>query len=227
LAEGDTIFCVGDSTVLTVSGAVDYLWNTGDTSNSVLLKSAGTYSCVGLNKRGCEKINYFNIEIVPPPNVDFIVSKYTLSGRENELTCSVSPQPDVQYNWDMGDGLSETGPKPLHVYNISNGTLAYTIALTATDKYGCKNSSSEIIDVIPFIPNIFSPNGDGTNDVFMPEIKLQVFDRNGMVIFKGTEGWDGKFKGQLVDPDTYFYSIFYNDRFGEEQNKKGYVTLVR
>lgn len=227
LSEGDTELCIGDSSTLVSNGAVEYLWSSGDTTDFLLVVAPGIYSVTGKNLRGCPKSNQFNVVQIPPPLADFTLSPYTLNERNNIVTCNIIPQQDVEYTWDMGDSTSESGPDVQHAYSISNGILAYTIRLQAIDKFGCVNLASDIIDVIPYIPNIFSPNGDNINDVFMPGLELQVFDRNGIVLFKGVDGWDGKFNGQQVDPDTYFYSIYYTNRLQQKQNKKGYITLVR
>jgi gliding motility-associated-like protein len=163
----------------------------------------------------------------PRPNAIFTVSDYTLDSKHNELSCSLPNQTGVQYVWDMGDGLSETGTTVQHTYNITQGVFAYTVTLTATSNDGCADSSSEIIEVNPFVPNVFSPNDDGINDVFMPDIDLEVIDRNGLLLYKGTAGWDGRYKGQPVDPDTYFYQIRYPNRYQQMHTRKGFITLVR
>lgn len=227
VADGDTVLCVGDTSLLTVTGAAEQIWNTGDTTNSILVSIPGIYSAVGKNQRGCEKLQAFNVILSPPPNVDFELSSNTLNSRNNGLTISIPAQTDVEYLWNMDDGSSRTGPVVHHDYDITNYKLYYTISLEATDKYGCKNSSFRIVDVIPFIPNVFSPNGDGINDVFMPGLDLQIIDRYGKVLYRGNEGWDGRYKGRLVDPDTYFYSLSYSGSDQVEKNNKGYVTLIR
>ncbi len=227
LAEGDTALCVGESTILITSGADTYLWSTGETSGSIPVSTSGTFISTGKNKRGCEKTSTFNVIESPPPEVEFTLSDYTLDSRHNELTGNIPAQTDVQYEWDMGDGTTQTGSSIQHNYTISGPTLYYTITLEATDKYGCKNSSSEIVDVVPFVPNVFSPNEDGINDVFMPGFQVQIFDRQGLVLYEGTDGWDGRYKGQPANPDTYFYTINYSNREEQEQQIKGYLTLVR
>jgi gliding motility-associated-like protein len=227
LAEGDTVLCIGDTSLLIASGAFEYLWNTGDTTNSISVSTPGNYSIIGKNRRGCEKSELLNVMLSRPPRVDFTVSDYTLDSRNNELTCSLPAQINVQYLWNMDDGSTEIGSFIHHAYTISNYKLFYDIVLEATDKFGCKNSSSKIINVIPFIPNVFSPNGDGINDVFMPGLELQIYDRYGLVLYKGIDGWDGRYNGSPVDPDTYFYSISYADYDQVEHSKKGYLTLVR
>jgi gliding motility-associated-like protein len=127
----------------------------------------------------------------------------------------------------MGDGLTETGATIQHTYNISGNELAYIIKLTATSVYGCTDSVSVIVDVVPFVPNVFTPNGDGINDVFMSDIELEIFDRNGLSLYKGTTGWDGRYNGKPADPDTYFYYLSYPDRHQQMHTRKGFIILVR
>ncbi len=70
-------------------------------------------------------------------------------------------------------------------------------------------------------PTAFTPNGDGYNDEFMPGNRVRIFDRNGTLIFEGPDGWDGKYKGQYVQPAVYFYIVTFAD--GTE--KKGTVQV--
>ena len=127
----------------------------------------------------------------------------------------------------MGDASTEIGSSVQHNYNITGDINAYTVSLTATSQQGCSESASAIIDVVPFIPNVFTPNGDGINDVFMPDMDLQIIDRNGLLLYRGTAGWDGNYQGNHLNPDTYFYLVHYNDRNNVEHTRKGYITLVR
>ena len=225
--ECDTTLCEGQSSLLTVSGAARYLWNTGDTTNSIIVTTPGTYIATGTNKRGCEKSLIVNVLKYSLPDVDFSLSVSTLDKKHNQLTGSIPAQPDVQYSWNMGDGSTETGSIIQHSYAISSSILEYTILLTATNQFGCSDSASKIVYVAPFVPNIFSPNGDGINDVFMPKTDLEVMDRYGLILYKGTAGWDGNYNGKLVDPDTYFYLINYPDKNQQVHTLKGYITLVR
>jgi gliding motility-associated-like protein len=127
----------------------------------------------------------------------------------------------------MGDGTTETGSTIRHNYTIASSVLSYTITLMATSQFECLSTSSEIVDVFPFVPNVFTPNGDGINDVFMPGLELEIVDRNGLILFIGNTGWDGEYNGHAMDTDTYFYLLYYPDRNNLQHSKKGYVTLVR
>jgi gliding motility-associated-like protein len=91
---------------------------------------------------------------------------------------------------------------------------------------------------MPYIPNAFTPNGDGKNDIFRPVFKgnmklimFQVFNRFGELVYETDQlgkGWDGYYKGELSDMDTYFFHVkFICGQDGKEQYIKGDVTLIR
>jgi gliding motility-associated-like protein len=227
LSSSDTTFCYGDSLTLSASGAVDYYWNTGDTVNAIIVTYSGTYLVTGANARGCEKSVTFHVIKYPLPLADFDVSSHHVDSKHNQIACGIPATDSVQYLWNMGDGSSETGSSVQHAYQISDTILSYTVALTATSLNGCAESSCQIIDVTPFIPNAFTPDEDGINDLFMSGIRLKIFDRNGLMLYEGTDGWNGRYNGQSVNPDTYFYLVSYDDSKGKLHEKKGFITLIR
>lgn len=225
--DGNPLFCYGESTTLTAMGANSYRWNTGETTNSITVTKPGLYTVTGSNLRGCEKTLNFTVVEDSLPNVNFTMSSATVDARHNQLTCSVPNVAGMQYVWDMGDGGNEMGPMISHTYSVSNSLQDYSISLTATNINGCANSMSKTVDIIPFIPNVFSPNGDSVNDLFMPGVQLQVFDRSGALIYKGNSGWNGMSNNKKLDDDTYFYFLSYTDKYQQVQTRKGYVTLKK
>jgi gliding motility-associated-like protein len=226
-ANGITEICDNDTSVLEAFGAVSYLWNTGDTTSTISVSESGIYKITGANVRGCPKVLAFDVVVYPLPSAGFVASSTTVDTRHNLLTFNIESAAGVQYSWNMGDGSSETGSSISHTYNQVNSALDYTITLTATDQHNCTDSTSQTIDVIPFIPNVFTPNGDGINDTFMAGMETEVFDRNGLKLYKGTEGWNGDFNGRALTPDTYFYLITYTDKNGILKSVKGFITLTR
>lgn len=87
----------------------------------------------------------------------------------------------------------------------------------------------------PFVPNVFSPNGDGVNDYFRVEgsgfevVKIWVFNRWGGVMYtevNGNRGWDGTYKGHAVEPDVYTYYVEVNYQ-GQRKLIEGSVVVVR
>lgn len=98
--------------------------------------------------------------------------------------------------------------------------------VTLVDANGCVAENPYLLKSEPFVPQVFTPNGDGTNDHFMKGMHVIIFDRLGIIIFEGNDGWDGTRKGKPAPPDTYFYLLDYDDD-GVISKKKGYITLMR
>jgi gliding motility-associated-like protein len=87
-----------------------------------------------------------------------------------------------------------------------------------------------------FLPKAFTPNNDGTNDVFRPRsdcitnYEMKVFNRWGEMVFKGNEqniGWNGKFKGRNCPAEVYAYIVWYNTESNKRIMKSGNVSLIR
>jgi len=227
---GDTLFCTGDSTVVTASGAVKYLWDSGSSNNSITVSEGGNYTVEGENLKGCKRSNTVSVVKDALPLVDFTLSSNTINNKFNYVTFCIPQQQDVTYAWNFGDGSTDTQSCGNHYFALSGEVGMFLVTLTATNKNGCVNQSSKTVIVEPFIPNVFSPNSDGHNDLFMPNYEMQIFDRQGILIYQGTKnskGWDGTFNGQKVDPDTYYYILQYTDYLQQQHTRKGYVTLVR
>ena len=103
------------------------------------------------------------------------------------------------------------------------------------------SSLSNTVEVVPYmniyLPNSFTPNGDGLNDTFIPkmngivEFNLQVFNLWGERIFEATgiesKGWDGTYKGQLIPAGNYIYRIDYVNWEGIKKSASGSISLIR
>lgn len=227
--DGPTAFCYGDSIQLTALGAASYRWSTGETTSSIYVKKPGLYTVAGLSPIGCEQSVSVNIDEVALPESNFIMLNPSVDARRSILKCFVvGPKPNVEYNWEMGDGGFETGTIIQHRYSgVLNADLEYKVTLKATNAVGCFTETVKSVEIIPFFPNVFTPNGDGINDLLMEGIKILIYDRNGMLLYSGNTGWDGKYNGKDMDSDTYFYTASYIDKNNQQQSKKGSVTLLR
>ncbi len=139
------------------------------------------------------------------------------------------------YLWDFGDGNTSTEMNPIHTYN---NTGIYNVILTAISNYPdtCSDVYGMIIIVenpsSVVIPNIFTPNGDGYNDVFKAETtsieyeKMIIFNRWGKKIYE----WNnlgGNWNGENYADGTYYYIYYGKGYDGVEYNKQGTVTLLR
>ena len=114
-----------------------------------------------------------------------------------------------------GDSYSING----HSYNQTGD---YTDVLKTT--YGCDSTVVSHITVVN-IPNTITPNGDGYNDLFMKGWHIKIYNRNGILLFDGTEGWNGLYHNKPVSKDTYFYVLYYTSE-SRTKAKEGYLMVI-
>ncbi len=119
----------------------------------------------------------------------------------------------------------------------------YPVTLIETNIYGCTDTITKIVTVVEdftlYVPNAFTPNGDGHNDIFQPKgmgfkpesYEMQIFDRWGNSIFRTNDvskGWDGTVKGSTLKDDVYVYRIkCVTSNGGIRKEKTGHVTLIK
>jgi gliding motility-associated-like protein len=128
--------------------------------------------------------------------------------------------PPYHFEWtsDHKTNLDSTAT----ITDLAPGT--YTVRVT--DANGCEAHEARFkIDQTLDI-NTFTPNGDGTNDIFLENFYLQIFTRNGILVYEGENGWNGTFNDKPMENDTYFFVAKYKSD-SEIEYKTGYVTLVR
>jgi PKD domain. len=244
--QGQNWFCTGDSTQLYASGwyvntnqqtgiakiPLTYQWSNGALTDTVTIYKADTYTVTATDKWGCSRIYPYNVKEKVLPLINFTVSPGTINSKRNLVTCSINQETNVLYNWTFGDNTGvSTGNSVTHYYSQDLPSTLYTITLKDSDTvYGCTNSGTTSILLEPFVPNVFTPNGDEHNDYFMPNYEMDIYDRYGILLYsgtKGSKGWDGSYKGRRAEPDTYFYIIHYSDYNNQKQTIKGYITLIR
>ena len=104
----------------------------------------------------------------------------------------------------------------------------YIVKVFATDANFCVMQDQLEIEIESRkLPNFFSPNYDNINDRFLEGFDLQVVTRTGLVIYQGTEGWDGTYKGKPAPQGTYLYVVRRIMNNGELRIFKENVTLKR
>jgi gliding motility-associated-like protein len=148
------------------------------------------------------------------------------------------------WNWSFGDlsNASSTQQNPVYTYETPT---CYNVILEVSTPNGCTDTASQIIcidpDVSIYVPNAFTPNGDGTNDNFIPKsigidptkYELWIFDRWGNMIFYTDDmakAWDGTVQGgggQICQIDTYVWKIKATDIMGKKHNLIGHVSIIR
>lgn len=182
----------------------------------------------------------FEVEHIDGPNANFEAVSYTVASNSIFTLTDASKGTCTYWSWDMGDGNNQDGKVIYYTYDESGD---YVVLLEVIDENGCIDTISKIIHVYDelnvFIPNTFTPNLDGKNEIWKPVMnecnkegyKLVIYDRWGQRVFYSTnpdEGWDGKVDGKFVQNNTvYTYRLIVRDYTGQEFEYSGHVMVLR
>ena len=171
------------------------------TANGFDETEAGTYIHTFTSRQGCDSVVTLELDILP----DYLF--------DDEQTI----RQGESYRF-RGQTLKNEG-----IYYDSLKTVAGCDSIYQL-KLNVSAPAEENEDMV--IPNTFSPNGDGINDVFMPGQRVKIVNRNGAVIFNGENGWDGSCKGGQASEGVYFYILYLKT---EQYTKEitGYIHLTR
>jgi gliding motility-associated-like protein len=216
---GDTTLCEGQSLTLDAGAADTYLWSDGTTGSTIIVSNPSIYYVESSNAH-CSKTD----------SIEVFVNEYPDPFLGNDtLLCQ-----GQFINLDGGDAAS---------YVWSTGSLSSSIEVSTFGTYWVEASNDHCMgrDTITFlpcaaeilIPNIFTPNNDGKNDLFIPlviknvaSLTTKIFNRWGNEMFESSDlsiNWNG---GDCVE-GTYFWQIFYVDFNGTQDQIHGYVTLIK
>jgi gliding motility-associated-like protein len=247
--------CVSFKDTSTVSGGTiaKWAWNFGDSAKDTVQNPKHCYSNPGqytvsltaTSNNGCvSSLTVANmITVYPHPIASFILGPQptTIMAPTIYFTDeSTDPNPIVKWSWDfkdIPDSGNSTQQNPHHSYN---DTGTFCPWLTVTDIHGCTDSTSNCLFIEPqftlYIPDAFTPNNDGLNDVFEPKgealksFNMYIFDRWGLMLYHTDDlfkGWDGTYGGKVCQTDTYVYLIDILDNNSEKHSYIGKVTLIR
>lgn len=246
ITANSTSVCEGLSSTLTASGATSYVWSNGavTAANTISPSNTTSYSVTGTDANGCSSTGTGTVTVFPKPGVDFTFSPIPAIVTYPTITFASQTTSDVNFwQWSFGDPADSTGsnaPAPVHTYPSVEAT--YVVTLNVLNGGMCPNSVSHEVVIGPeysfFIPNAFSPNGDGFNDVFfgkgkgIVEYELMIFDRWGNFIFYADDidkAWDGKANNgsEMAQQDVYVWKVNLTDIFHKKHNFIGTVTIVK
>jgi gliding motility-associated-like protein len=215
--------CSGDEITLSVvTGFSNYLWNTGNTANSITISAIGDYSVTVSNTNGCEKIKKYKILPSEPATITGASIK-DFSANENSVLIEYTGVGNYEFSLD---GITFQD-EPL--FNSVNPGIYNTIS---RDKNGCGLSNSYQIIVLDY-PRFFTPNGDSYNDIWyvknldqLPDYIISIFDRYGKLVKQmnqNSTGWTGLFNGQQLPADDYWFTLILENGTGI----KGHFSLKR
>ena len=255
--DGDTVICVNESLVhlgafnVPDTSAVSWEWSfpNGNQSNlqyppQQFYIQPGNFNVVSMamNSTGCRDTVNQGILVHPLPVANMPPQITIQNGFPVTIPAAYSAN-TVSWNWSPPTGLSCSDcPTPVAEPKF---TTLYQVAFT--DDNGCRNSSTIEIVVIcknanVFMPNTFSPNSDGNNDVFYPRGRglervkmLRIFNRWGEIVYEKRDfpvndpvfGWDGTYRGQRPKPDVYVYQLEVYCENGDVIRLNGNVALIQ
>jgi gliding motility-associated-like protein len=228
--------CPGDSVFISGSGTGTFLWSNGSTASSFYTSQPGTYSLVVSNSCGSDTANVtitqstVNAQFTASP----AVGVYPLN-----VSFSNSSTNALSYQWSFGDSSTSQLQSPSYLYQAPG---SYSAMLTVTNADGCSDSAVQTILVLAsesfvVIPNIFSPNSDGLNELLsvsayaISGFEIVIYDRWGLKIFESTDlskSWDGSnAKGEKCTEGTYYYLVKAEGIDGKQHAARGFVLLVK
>jgi len=226
------------------NGSNPYL--SGTSSASINVSNGGYYEYVVTNTlTGCQATGTFfvaNGDVTAEFDADKMTGASPLTVNFTNNSHSSLSTNSITSVWSFGNGTSQTTTSNINVNSLYNASGTYTVMLYVT-KGLCKDTVFKVIVVDQpsklEVPNIFTPNGDGSNDVFflktasITQVSAVILDRWGNKVYEtnsstGNIAWDGKnFAGAECAAGVYFYIISGKGKDDKEYSAKGNVTLIR
>jgi gliding motility-associated-like protein len=228
----DRIICPGGSILIDARHpeAASYRWNDGDVNPVKSFTQSGTY-VLGILDRYCDRYQADSImvKVSGAPKVNLGNDTTICKGRRYILKSNATDA--TSYRWSTGATTAFIEVTQPGTYSVT----AYNDCGSATDEI---TIDVKECDSRPEVPNAFSPNGDGKNDLFRPIVRgpmydyeLRIFNRWGELVYMSRDqdaGWDGTYKGQPVDVGTFVWWLSYKKtNNGPSFIIKGDVTVVR
>jgi large repetitive protein len=236
--------CLGSQIVLSGSGGVSYSWSNAIPNNTSFTPSLGvnTYIVTGTDANGCTNKDTVLITVVPVPTA-VLGSNTPLSGNPGLSVQFTNASLNANsYQFDYGNGSNyQTTDITLTPSSTYNSPGTYVVILTASNGI-CQDTAELQVIVFPYeplsvvVPNIFTPNGDGNNDVFFVKLEnattidLIIVNRWGSFMARITDlngSWDGRVNGNLSDDGVYFYKYTVTGLDGTTQTGQGDIQLIK
>lgn len=235
----EATICLGESIQLSSGGGLSYQWipaeelSSADIADPVATPSVNReYAVVVYNEHACSDTANVSIKVLELPTADAGPDRWVIEGTTITLNGMAGGQ-DITYSWSPGIYLDN--PNLLQPLMTPLRDTSYVLTVVSNAGCGVATDTMQVFvykDV--FIPNAFSPNNDGLNDVWQipvliayPGFELTIFNRYGQIIFRTKDagrGWDGTYKGEPQPVGAYVYMLDLNDG---SPVRKGTLTLIR
>jgi gliding motility-associated-like protein len=236
-----------DLTVLSSGNISIWRWDFGDGNTSTqqnpthAYDSAGTYTVTlqVTTNFGCTDIFTFTnmITVYPNPIAAFTAQPNPTTEFDPIVYFTDQSWGATVWDWNFGNGDSSDTQDPRIIYDTPGN---YIVTLYVENQYGCTDTVSGEIIISPeytfYVPNAFTPNGDGLNDSFggtgtnIKYYEMYIFNRWGEKIYTSydmTNRWDGYVGKEKVQDEVYVYLINIVDIFDNPHDYRGTVTMIR
>jgi len=245
LVLSDTGICPGEQVQIgPVTGFTAYDWSPSDGLSSSTVsdpvaspEQSRIYTLTATDSNGCTVSSSIFITVNELPVAEFSYSPDEPSELMREVTFTNLSINAVSWLWDLGDGTLSGLPFPVHAFDSAG---SYQVMLTVISPQGCRDSTIKRLEVKRsgglWIPDAFSPNGDGKNDYYKIESfntlfkELNIFNRFGELLFSGKEpesGWDGTYMGIDSPAGTYVCVVRFTDGNRSPRELVKHFSLVR
>ena len=226
-------------------GNYTYNWSRGSSSSGeILMTASGRLTLEIVDGRGCYQLNSIDIDVPELGEADFNYNARSLD-ETGELAIKdpvsffdQSAGDIIDWNWDFGDGFDSNEVDPIHVFDAPG---IYIVTLVTTDRTGCTSTKTAVLDLTEgykiILPNAFTPNGDGNNDFFRPEmlgmtqVQLVIFNTWGEIVFNTqdveSKGWDGYVNGRRAENGNYVYKLSGVSFNGLPVERDGVFALLK
>ena len=255
LTEGCSPLCVNytDNSTSNATSITEWQWNLGNGEGSFLEDPSTCYenpsntddviyntSLIIKNNKGCYDTIYKSNLITSwhNPLAEFEASPDEINMYEAEISTFNTTSGADSYSWDFNNSFTSIDFEPTATYS---DTGVYNIILAVSTLNNCVDTTTRPVKITPiasiYIPNTFTPNGDGYNDGFIysgfgidkETTKFYIFDRWGTQIYytENSTPWDGTYKNEKALQDTYVYKLYCKDILGKSHEYIGHFTLLK
>lgn len=243
----DQDICDGEMVSITVSGATTYAWNPSTLNGSQVYVSPNTsssYEVIGFNQFNCTDTVLTVVTVHPNPLALIGAEPFLLTSDSPIVTFSNLSTGQLISTWNFDDGTIIEQSNTTFDYQYPYEEGDYLVQLLVESQYGCLDSTTQLIqvkgDVLYYVPNAFTPDGDEHNNMFSPvftsgftpsSYQFDVYNRWGEMIFSSQNpqiGWDGYYNFMKCSEGMYAYSIkFIVNSSNELRSITGHVNLLK
>lgn len=235
--------CEGQSAILNGEGAVSYVWSAGVIDGVAFYpQETSNYTFTGTDANGCSDSSWAKVVVISKPTAYFTLTNPTLSTSTPTTSFNNDSQGAILYEWSFSDFTSNSYEfEPEHTFPDDQGGV-YKVSLTVESEFGCVNYFERIVvveqDYSIFVPNAFTPDANGVNEVFTPVLRgfdeqdftLYIFNRWGQLVFESHDmnaGWNGEYSGgQFGKAQDGEYSWKISAKVKNSAERKQYLGHV-